>query len=105
MTSENTKSASKHSPGPWTLGPADDIDGAQYYRSVSAKTWQNFANVVVRMEDDDHDSAKGLANAALIAAAPDLLEALEAVVAVADRKTDVFNRAHAAIAKAKGLQP
>ncbi len=32
----------------------------------------------------------------------ELLAALEAVVAIADRKTDVFDQAHAAIAKAKG---
>ncbi|MCY1186174.1 hypothetical protein D9M73_270150 [compost metagenome] len=43
-----------------------------------------------------------MANAALIAAAPDLLEALEAVVRVADRATDEFDMARAAIAKARG---
>jgi len=37
---------------------------------------------------------------ALIEAAPDLLAALRAVVSVADRKTDEFDLAHAAIAKA-----
>jgi hypothetical protein len=41
-------------------------------------------------------------HAALIAAAPELLAALEAVVRVADRKTDEFDMAHAAIAKARG---
>lgn len=35
-------------------------------------------------------------------AAPDLLAALKRVVAVADRKTDEFDAAHAAIAKAEG---
>ena len=40
--------------------------------------------------------------AALWAAAPDLLEALKGVVAVADRKTVEFDRARAAIAKATG---
>ena len=42
------------------------------------------------------------ADARLIAAAPDLLEALIEVVAIADRKTDAFDRARAAIAKAHG---
>lgn len=42
------------------------------------------------------------ADARLIAAAPDLLKALEAVVAVADRKTVEFDLARAAIAKARG---
>lgn len=41
------------------------------------------------------------ANAKLIAAAPDLLAALKAVVAIADRKTDEFDLARAAIAKAQ----
>lgn len=39
-----------------------------------------------------------------IAAAPDLLAALQEVVSVANRKTVEFDLAHAAIAKAKGLQ-
>jgi hypothetical protein len=47
---------------------------------------------------------KAIATARLIAAAPDLLAALEAVVSVADRKTVEFDQAHAAIAKAKGVQ-
>jgi hypothetical protein len=42
------------------------------------------------------------ADAQLIAAAPDLLEALKAVVRVADRKTDEFDAARAAIARAEG---
>jgi hypothetical protein len=40
--------------------------------------------------------------ARLIAAAPDLLVALQGVVRVADRKTDEFDAAHAAVAKALG---
>jgi hypothetical protein len=43
-----------------------------------------------------------VANAHLIAAAPELLEALEAVVAISDRKHDAWDAAKAAIAKAKG---
>lgn len=38
----------------------------------------------------------------LIAAAPDLLAALKGVVAVADRNSDEFNAARAAIARAEG---
>lgn len=44
----------------------------------------------------DHPDAR------LIAAAPDLLAALEAVVKVADRETNEFDMARTAIAKAKG---
>jgi hypothetical protein len=42
------------------------------------------------------------ANINLIAAAPDLLAALEGVLRVADRQTAEFEAARAAIAKAKG---
>jgi hypothetical protein len=42
------------------------------------------------------------ANARLIAAAPDLLAALEVIVKICDRNTVEFDSARAAIAKAKG---
>jgi len=45
---------------------------------------------------------ESLANARLIAAAPDLLEALKSVVMISDRKHDAWDRAHAVIAKAEG---
>lgn len=44
------------------------------------------------------------ANARLIAASPDLLEALEAVIAEADYKTVAYDKARAAIAKARGMK-
>jgi hypothetical protein len=42
-----------------------------------------------------------LGTARLIAAAPDLLAALKAVVAISDRKHDAWDAAHEAIAKAE----
>ncbi len=45
---------------------------------------------------------QAIANMHLIAAAPELYTALAAVVAVADRDTDVFKTAKAALAKARG---
>jgi hypothetical protein len=45
-----------------------------------------------------HDDRE--ANARLIAAAPDLLAALQEVVAIADWETDACDRAHTAIRKA-----
>jgi hypothetical protein len=54
--------------------------------------------------DADSYTLEDEANAYLIAAAPDLLEALIKVVAIADRRTDEFDAARAAIAKAKGIK-
>lgn len=45
---------------------------------------------------------QAVATARLIAAVPDLLAALKAVVAISDRKHDAWDAAHAAIAKAEG---
>jgi len=50
---------------------------------------------------DEHAARSASADMALIAAAPDLLEALRGVVAVADRDTVEFARARAAITKAE----
>lgn len=47
------------------------------------------------------DSGLSMRDGVLMAAAPDLLAALKAVVAVADRNTNEFNAAKAAIAKAE----
>lgn len=52
--------------------------------------------------DSHHETVADLNAAQIIAAAPDMLEALKGVIAVADRKTDEFDRARAAIAKATG---
>jgi hypothetical protein len=87
----------KHTPGPWnqktrpsSWGMIDDgicgPDGEQVR--------------VHGMTLSSSDEAK--ANANLIAAAPELLEALIAVVSIADRATVEFDKAHAAIAKATG---
>lgn len=42
------------------------------------------------------------ANAFMLSAAPQMLEALQAVISVADRDTDEFAKARAAVAKALG---
>lgn len=85
-------SQNKHTPGPWehvgdgdVMAPFDATD--KWYVAIAYDG----------LPDGQHE-----ANARLIAAAPDLLESLEAVIKVADRDTDVFNRAKAAIAKARG---
>ncbi|OZI58736.1 hypothetical protein [Bordetella genomosp. 1] len=89
----------KHTPGPW------EADG-EYVQQVG----QTEVGICAVLNMDEGGS-KGWypgettrANARLIAAAPDLLEALRAVVRVADRATDEFDLARAAILKATGEQ-
>lgn len=87
-----------HTPGPWFVAETDDNEG---YPETVIRAMGGVAGVSVAV---DFPKIFGMrdANARLIAAAPDLLEALRAVVSVADRETDEFDLAHAAIAKATG---
>jgi len=88
-----------HTPGPWAVERADD-----------AYCIANVGNLVIMpcAGKVKHDNAE--ADARLIAVAPDLLEALEMIVAEADSYTartgkPVYNwldQARAAIAKASG---
>ncbi|HEY4136462.1 MAG TPA: hypothetical protein VGO34_14755 [Alphaproteobacteria bacterium] len=87
---------SKHTPGPWAIEHKNPFE--TFVRGAPNEEGSRY---VVAIVHPGHDNATE-ANARLIAAAPDLLDALKAVVAVADRKTDVFDQARAAIAKAEG---
>ena len=61
-----------HTQGPWAV--------SNYYAgkaSISGKDWGGFATVVTKLDGDESESVEGLANARLIAAAPDLLATLE----------------------------
>lgn len=78
----------KHTPGPWAVVSDHDWHSGQQYGVKD----------VVPL---NHTITE--ANANLIAAAPDLLEALEAVLSVADRATDEFDMARKAIACARGI--
>ena len=104
----------KHTPGPWVIAESEQ---GRHFRAVSAKKHEALATVVWLMEDDDMDgvtSPECEANASLIAAAPDLLEALtDAVIDFDNWAAHEDNhphehlvawaeRARAAIAKAKG---
>lgn len=96
-----------HTKGPWTIGR-----NRAGYRDIDALDaeypWQGLARVVVEMEGVSgyDDFPEGEANARLIAAAPDLLEALEMVMAEREGGSPVLfstsDKARAAIAKAKG---
>lgn len=90
----------KHTPGPWNFIEQGDPDEfvllANEHRWVIALRM----NGELRLEEE-------IANASLIAAAPELLEALDDIIGLAEagRMVHVINRAKAAIAKAKGEQP
>lgn len=78
----------KGTPGPWFLGGVEN-----------EKQSVNAAGYYIALIDE---CACRNANARLIAAAPDLLSALQAVIRVADRDTDEFIAARAAVVKALG---
>lgn len=104
-------SKAKHLPGPWAQ------TRTKYLVKLSASspsdgTWHFFAKVCVRIKGESKDDETGLANARLIAAAPELLEALEYIYVLLqdDYDGDALKRltaelsdtARAAIAKATG---
>jgi hypothetical protein len=83
---------SKHTPGPWEIDRGWHLyERDRYYKIVAGWDYPHGFSLSAFMNEAD---------ACLIAAAPDLLEALKAVLAVADRKTVEFDMARAAIAKA-----
>ena len=96
----------KHTPGPWTMHPRFD-DGAEVC-AIAPVAWCSVASTVGSSGDQSIDAAEARANARLIAAAPDLLRALEA--AICDHfdfedgrlSGNTVATIRAAIAKAKG---
>lgn len=102
MSSDAPQTTTKHTPGPWRAFDASDMH-EPHLGPVFVVGPERFHTVAeVRPgETDDDLPAQTPANARLIAAAPDLLAALEGVLRVADRATVEFDAARAAIAKAK----
>jgi hypothetical protein len=89
--------------GPWEL---DESLKGEGYTAINGEGWYELATVVTRMKQRDEDSPEGLANARLIAAAPDMLAALtDAYQYMVDYKTcqnqGLLDDMQAAIAKAK----
>lgn len=85
----------KGTPGPWHIS----FHGSDNCWVVDSE--RNKA--IARVTKYNNDGPAQKANFQLLAAAPELLEALQAVVRIADRKTDEFDMARAAINKALGL--
>ena len=89
-----------HTPGPWEIESSFNPG----YKNISAQKHTALAQVVWCMEDEGR-SPECEANAHLIAAAPELLEALEALVLDESKEyipTRLWDAARAAIAKATG---
>lgn len=101
-------SETRYTPGPWKLGEFEDYLG---YDCMTAGVrfgpgcldGGDYGQLINR-EMSPASKARMLADAALISAAPELLEALQAVVAITDRKHEAWGMAHAAIARALGLE-
>ena len=84
----------KHTPGPWHIGKGLRIIGANSQRVAVC---------------DDNEATPGMDNARLIAAAPDLLEALTMLYdSITDERADevfrkeALDKAHAIRAKVEG---
>lgn len=90
-------------PGPWIVG-----ETVKCNRGIRAIPIENNEGYVIAEAEYMRDH-KGLrertqANARLIAAAPELLEALKEVVRISDRKHNAWDKARAAIAAAEGRE-
>jgi len=95
---------SNHTPGPWEIEEHYHFG----YRWISGPGHSQLAQVVWCMEDEDR-SPECEANARLIAAAPELLDALCYLLQTSTGETheqwlEAMDQAIAAIAKAKGSQ-
>ena len=88
--------SAKHTPGPWEdVGPNEEGERCIFGGDDSGVA------VTIPVGNPDMNEARSIANARLIAAAPELLEAIKGVVRIADRNTVEFDAARAAIAKAE----
>jgi hypothetical protein len=100
-----------HSPGPWTI---DGDRGAIVAQTPSDNEYHDVCSLWIDDPTED-EIERQIANATLIAAAPELLAALERMVRsaetdfdplseYADATRDEITQARTAIAKAKGVQ-
>lgn len=93
-------SAPKHAPGPWSVVASRAHPATVVIRGPDGSFIGNVASWI----SDPNDALVAAANARLIAAAPELLEALEMVMRVGriDDNIKAMDQVAAAIAKARG---
>jgi hypothetical protein len=97
----------QHTPGPWRVGPRQDIPEGQHVLIMAGQGGSSWGVATVKLYDM-RDAEIQSANARLIAAAPDLLAALEwAVEALGPGDPRFYGeerrKAVAALTKARGL--
>jgi len=104
---QNTGTGKKHTPAPWKI-ERDRGDGKVIAISNPGDGWER---LYVEVCSDDCDREVAQANARLIAAAPDLLEALKAIKESAEDGRDCpewllerLQDANAALRKATAVQ-
>lgn len=97
-------SKTKHTKGPWVIGPEAVDENRRQEHLIGLPNQPDGLSMTERV-------ANYAANAVLISAAPDMLEALEAIVIAHDNEypdtvdeedNSMIRRARAAIAKARG---
>ena len=97
----------KHTPGPWYVG-SGTYEGRNIYSTASVTDGEGFTYQPVVATAEDDEVACWDANARLIAAAPDLLEALKDMVDLVELLCPFDGpqqrKARAAIARATGEQ-
>ena len=96
----------KATPGPWTIGSNSDIaqevsiDAMRGDPDIGCTQWEAFAVCYGEFDRPDLGMEKALANARLIAAAPDLYAALEELLYARTDKSE--SMAMAALKRARG---
>jgi hypothetical protein len=88
---------SEHTAGPWSYS---EQRGSKNHCTV-AQVWDSYGDCLAIIESTD-DEAVATANARLIAAAPELLAALEEIRSDPDIQYRVWIKADKAIKKARG---
>ena len=89
----------KHTPGPWTV---DDMGNGSLLETNHKWGIGATAKSTYRVAVIEGLGEQSEADARLIAAAPELLDALRRVVEISDRRHDAWDAAKSAIAKALG---